>query len=103
MNGMTERQVKALAKRIEEAKLHGAEISAYQPWSDNWHIRFADEVRPGRGQDLSAVWVDGDHVVVISLDVYGGGRMDVAEANFIHSGEECQCDICLAEMDDERG
>jgi len=98
MNEMTERQVKSLAEYIEDAKRHNIEMDDYHPGNCNWHIRYSDEIRPGRGQDFSAVWCDGEHMVHITMDVYGHGHMGISSVNWMHGGEDCDCEVCLADI-----
>jgi len=98
---MTERQVSAMAERVKEAKLHGVDMESFTPWDSDWHGTFGDETRPGRGRDFNGVWCDGEKLVQMSLDVYGNGYLAVADVNWTHGGEDCECEICLDEQDDE--
>lgn len=101
---MTERQAKAWAEFVAEAQTYVSTSTIpvdYRSW--DWATRWQDEVRPGRGQDMSAVWHDGEYVVQILCDVYGNGSVAVGETNWLHNGadEECDCERCEAQRKDE--
>jgi len=94
---LNEKQLVAMAERVEEAKRHGVEMTPFQEWDSAWHGRFEDEIRPGRGRDFSGIWCDGENLVQVRISVYGYGYMSIAEVDWIHGGEDCGCDICEAE------
>lgn len=97
MPEFTEKQNRAMADRIEEAKLHAVELSPYRSYDTEWHGRFADEQRPGRGHDFTGMWSDGEQLVNIGICVYGTGYMAIANVDWMHGGEDCECDVCRAE------
>lgn len=100
----TERQLAAWPHSVAEAQRY-VEFStlptSIRHWG--WAIAWADESRPGRGHDLSATYCDGEHLVQITLDVYGHGAVSVAETHWVHSSadEQCPCEPCKNERDEE--
>lgn len=99
---MTERQAKAWPEAIAEVAKRGVDVD---PQPHRWNIQWEDESRPGRGHAMHAVWMDGDHVVEIAMDVYGYPRVAVGTVDWIHnsSDEECECDPCAADRAEEEG
>jgi hypothetical protein len=97
---MTERQARDWPRGVAEAQQY-VETSTIplEITHHEWTVRWEEESRPGRGHGLSAVFCDGEYVVQIMMDVYGGPRVAVAETNWIHNGfdEECDCEHCEAE------
>ena len=67
----------------------------------HWFTNWQPEYRKGRGHDFRGIWVDGENLVEIWMDVYGSGWMSVHEINLIHSDPEgCECEACLQGMED---
>ncbi len=97
---MTERQAEAFDAVIADLATRGITLDASLD-DYTWHVRWDDETRPGRGHAMSAVWCDGEHLVQVTMDVYGGPSVSVADVNWTHSdnGDECigPCDRCVAE------
>jgi hypothetical protein len=101
----TDRQLAALTDLVSEAqKVYSVECPRWGHFN-GWVTTFADEVRPGRGHDLSAVYVDSDHIVQIMVDVYGNGSLSVGDVDWIHnsSDEDCRCDPCQDRRREENG
>lgn len=94
----TERQARGWLDAIADIHAQGVEPSD-DPDGYGWLLDFAEEVRPGRGHDLNAVWTDGEHYVQILVDVYGSWSASVAELSWLHasSDESCECERCVAE------
>lgn len=103
MTKMTERQARDWPSGVAEAQRY-VDTSTIPTDLDHyaWTVRWADESRSGRGHALSAVYCDGEYVVQIVMDVYGGPQVAVGETDWIHSGfdEECDCYHCEAERRD---
>jgi hypothetical protein len=98
----TEWQRQALSSHIGRARARYG-ISA-PPWRDGypWATYWAEETRPGRGHDLTAVFLDGEHVLTIQLDVYGNGggiAIGVVEWTHADADEDCDCMWCRAERE----
>ena len=102
---LTERQAEAWPEAIAEAQRYvdspiSEDITHYY-----WTIHWCEETRPGRGHSIDASWCDGEHLVLISMDVYGSPAVSVAEVTWTHSSadEECACKHCKAdrEADDD--
>jgi hypothetical protein len=96
--GMTERQAAAWPEYV--ARLNRAvEWNAVPEDIQKWSVKWNEEIRPGRGRDLNATFIDGEVFAQIILDVYGYGSESVAELNWVHASadEECRCDVCKAE------
>ncbi len=94
---LTEKQVIALegaTSRIERA--HGASLGF-------WGIVYAEEVRPGRGHDITAWAADGELIATQYLDPYGNGPLVLSSTDLIHndSDEEHFNDdgICVCYLD----
>lgn len=62
----------------------------------DWDITYDEETRLGRGHPISALWLDGEYLVQIQMDVYGSPNVSVAETRWVHSSnnEECDCFPC---------
>lgn len=105
MTTMTERQARdwpgavAEAQRYVDTSSIPLDLDRYE-----WSVHWMEETRPGRGHDLSAVYCDGEYLVHITMDVYGGSRVAVAQVDWLHNDrdEECDCEPCEAERADER-
>jgi hypothetical protein len=101
---MTIKQVQAWAEMVEEAQryveLEDIPTSHLHPY---WAVRFEKEQRPGRGHDLSALWMSGDYAVSIVMDVYGSGSVSVGAVEMLHnsSDEECACEPCIGERSED--
>jgi hypothetical protein len=93
----TERQAKGWLEAIADVNAQGVEPSD-DPDGFGWILEFAEEIRPGRGHDLNAVWTDGEHYIQIIVDVYGSWSASVAEMDWLHSSgdDSCGCDLCTA-------
>lgn len=101
MTALTERQQKALAEALTEAhQQHGIELDPWSLTSSWWTTRFEDEIRPGRGRDLTTTWCDADHIVVIRIDVYGSTSLAIGDLTWTHDSEDedCGCAACAAEQ-----
>ena len=88
---LTVQQIQALEELLAEAQAHGVDIVDTRYFS----IRYDDESRPGRGHNISVSYIDGDHAVAASIDVYGNG--DGAwfmEVDPICIPEEGRCEKC---------
>lgn len=104
MSEATDRQLAAWPDKVAEAQRY-VNTSTIPDSIDHWEwlMDWADEVRPGRGRDLSATYSDGEYLVQITLDVYGHGDVSVAETTWVHSSsfEECDCEYCEKERREE--
>jgi hypothetical protein len=98
----TERQARGWLEAIADLHSRGIEASD-NPDGFYWTLVFAEETRPGRGHDLDAHWIDGEHFVQLLVDVYGSWRVSIAELDWLHasSDEDCGCDRCVAERTDD--
>lgn len=98
---MTEQQAHYWACVLAEAEAHVGYPVDTSPYY--WFMEWAEEVRPGRGHDLNAMWVDADYYIQVLMNVYGHYSIVVAGLNVIHnsSDEECPCLECEKERDDE--
>jgi len=67
---LTTKQYQALDCLIEDCIAHGFEESMRV---SDLIISYRDEVRPGRGHDISVVALDSDYVMNVYIDVYGNG------------------------------
>lgn len=76
---LTEKQKAALDRAARRAKV----ITGTTPGL--WDISFSEEVRPGRGHDITAWSADGEHVVTQYLDPYGHGALVIAETTLLHN------------------
>jgi hypothetical protein len=101
---MTERQLRDWPVAVAEAQRY-VDTSDIQTWIGHpwWQVRMEEESRPGRGHYLSAVWCDGECLVQISMDVYGGPTVSVGEVRWLHNGadEECDCEPCTTERQED--
>ncbi|GAA1337280.1 hypothetical protein [Arthrobacter roseus] len=78
-NELTIRQVEALTQahtRIH--KIIGTHLG-------DWSIRYAEEIRPGRGHDITAWVADGEHTATQYLDPYGNGPLIVSRMIILHN------------------
>lgn len=97
---MTERQKAGWTEAITRLRASGAEVPSESPRC--WTLDFADEVRPGRGHHLNAIYNDGEIFAQILMDVYGYPSTSWARFEWEHadSNEECECDFCVAEREE---
>ena len=95
----TERQTRGWMEAIADLHSRGIEASD-DPDGFYWTLVFAEEARPGRGHDLDAHWVDGEHFVQLLVDVYGSWRVSIAELDWLHSStdDDCECDRCYQDQ-----
>lgn len=104
MSEFTERQAAAWPGAVAEAQRY-IDTSTIPTDATNyeWRLTWAEELRPGRGQEVDATWCDGEYYVQISMDVYGFPLVSVAETTWVHSSsyEECECSWCEREREDE--
>lgn len=92
---LTQQQIQTLGQLAEQAKAHGVEIGA-----GDFCLRFDEGARPGRGGGLpvQVAYVDGDHAVAASVDIYGYGTGLFVASLFVEcnpAGEE-PCEDCEA-------
>ncbi|MDQ0756104.1 hypothetical protein [Arthrobacter sp. B3I4] len=76
---LTEKQRAALelaARRVEN--MHGSHLGF-------WGIVYAEEVRPGRGHDITAWAADGEAIATQYLDPYGNGPLVFSQTELIHN------------------
>lgn len=101
VGGFTARQAKAWPGAIERIRHFGCEASD-DPSAYGWVLDWQDEVRPGRGRSLNAIYWDGETIAQITMDVYGYPTVSVSRSELIHSDadDECPCDYCKAERDE---
>ena len=99
----TERQSRDWPDAIARIRQHGVHVEE-DPTAYGWQLDWHEEVRPGRGHYLSAVWNDGEHFAQVVMDVYGSPSVSVAALDWIHSDadEECGCGPCEAEREADR-
>lgn len=90
---LTDRQEKRLNEWLTEIR---DRLGMYVPGphSLNWQAR--DEYRKGRGHDVEAIAVDGEHIAWLYIDVYGNGHDGYGDITVTHNGanDECQCNEC---------
>ena len=79
---LTERQIKAL----DEAEQRVENIAGQN--LGNWHIAYAEEVRPYRGHDITAWAADGEFMATAYIDVYGNGPLVVSAIELIHNDSD---------------
>lgn len=105
IEGFTERQVEGWYAAVEELQRYTYVTS--NPAHSTWTIIFDEEVRPGRGRAINAIWCDGEHFAQITMDVYGYPTVSIATLDWVHNSadEECPCPVCTKERenDDEEG
>lgn len=69
-------------------------------WHD-LHFLVREEIRPGRGHDLSVVYLDGDIVENLTVDVYGNGDTAYGSVDLEHwGGDGCECTECEKEREE---
>lgn len=92
---MTQRQADAWPAAVDEVRSYGAEAPA-RLWE--WVVQWDDESRPGRGHTMHALWLDGEYVAEVYMDVYGYPTVVVAFMDLIHNSgdDECSCEPCKA-------
>lgn len=98
----TERQAAAWPKAIAEAQRY-VETSTVPEGLHAWIVEWAEEIRPGRGHAFNGVWLDGEYIVQIRMDVYGSPSVSVGSTEWLHSSddEECPCQPCRTDRDEE--
>lgn len=101
MPQLTERQIPAMAEMVKRAQ-DQHDVFSIHPWHESstyWLTKFREEIRPGRGHDIEAMYCDKENLVVITLDPYGSGSLSVARLDWVHNdfNEECPCSYCVAE------
>lgn len=99
---MTERQARDWPLALLEAEHYtNGERLPHDLGHPHWTATWRDETRPGRGQALDATWCNGEHIVQVYMDVYGGPRVSVGEVEWLHStdDEQCGCDRCAQERE----
>ena len=98
----TERQAAAWPKAVAEAQRY-VETSTVPEGLHAWIVEWAEEIRPGRGHAFNGVWLDGEYIVQIRMDVYGSPSVSVAELDFVHNStdDECPCEPCTDDRDAE--
>jgi hypothetical protein len=95
---MTDRQARAWGEAL--AALRSTHMREAFPSDDpddwRWTFHWDEETRPGRGQSLTAVFMDGEDTAVIRSDVYGSWTLAVGTVDWTHSDEddECTCEPC---------
>jgi len=98
----TERQAAAWPEAVAEAQRY-VDSSTIPEALHDWTVKWADEVRPGRGRAFNGLWLDGEYVAQVRMDVYGYPSVSVASTEWLHSSddEECPCQPCRAEREEE--
>lgn len=96
--GFTERQAQAWPGAVAQAQVH-VPTSTIPTDLFGWLVTWAEEVRPGRGRSFNGLWLDGEYLVQVRMDVYGYPTVSVAQTDWVHtdSDEECPCEPCAAE------
>lgn len=97
---LTERQEKRLKEWLKEIEdTPGIHVSRMSDLS--WRVE--SEYREGRGHDLEASVMDGEHFAWLSIDVYGNGSDGHGFVTVAHNSamDECSCDDCVAFAADE--
>lgn len=97
---MTERQEKAWPEAIARLAHCGALLPAD---IGKWAVDWSEEIRPGRGHSMNAIYVDGEVFAQVLMDVYGYPHISFATLDWVHadSNEECDCEPCKAERSEE--
>lgn len=97
----TDRQAKTWPEAVAEAQRY-VDTSTISVHLHSWAVEWADETRPGRGHNFTAIWCDGEYLVQISMDVYGRTLVSAAETRWPHSSadEECECAPCTESRKD---
>lgn len=76
---LTERQMTALDHADKRIR-HMLDVDLGQ-----WFISYQEEIRPGRGHDLTAWAADGEHLATQYLDPYGNGPLVLCELELLHN------------------
>lgn len=100
MSELTERQLKDWPDAVAEAQRYvWSSTIPTDPHHWEWDITYDPESRPGRGRAISALWLDGEYIVQIRMDVYGYPSVAVAETRWLHNSddEQCECLPCRKE------
>ena len=92
----------AWPKAVAEAQRY-VETSTVPEGLHAWIVEWAEEIRPGRGHAFNGVWLDGEYIVQIRMDVYGSPSVSVGSTEWLHSSddEECPCQPCRTDRDEE--
>lgn len=99
---MTERQAQSWPGAVDKIRGYGIEAS-YDLTHYDWSIRWDEESRPGRGHSFYAIWLDGENIATVWMDVYGYPTVAVGSTEWVHndSDEECTCDPCQKRRESE--
>ncbi|SDK80315.1 hypothetical protein [Arthrobacter sp. ok362] len=95
MTALTAKQSAALERVVRDAVEHfGVDMRV-----EDFNIHYEEEVRPGRGHQIRADYINADHAVSVYMDVYGYPSWSVANVDFLHNSgdEECDCTLCDGE------
>lgn len=89
-------QVEAITRDLGIARHEFGVDTPHAWWAPGVALHLSEEARPGRGHDVLWSYVDGDHAVTGTVDVYGHGGFSVATLDFVHSDadEDCPCSRC---------
>ena len=103
MEILTERQRAAWPEAVQDIRAYTYQDVPHDLNDYSWMVHFDDEVRPGRGRRLSAIWCDGYNFAQVLMDVYGYPSVSVAELTWLHNSEddECECEPCARLRDEE--
>ncbi|MGW8565693.1 hypothetical protein [Isoptericola sp. NPDC055881] len=95
MSEMTARQARDWPSAVAEVQRHVTNEDVPTDLA-RWTVVWAEEIRPGRGQDFTATWLTGDHVAQVRMGVYGTPDVAVGEVDWLHSSadEACGCEEC---------
>lgn len=95
---MTERQYRAWPEAVLDVSRRLEALGAYPPGDPDdwrWAFHWDEETRPGRGHDLAAVYLDGEALATIRMDVYGSWSTATGEVDWVHTeSDECTCPPC---------
>lgn len=89
-------QAEAITRDLAIARHEFGADTPHAWWAPGMALHLSEESRPGRGHDVLWSYVDGDHAVTGTVDVYGHGGFSVATLEFIHSDDDpdCSCSRC---------
>ena len=101
MSTMTARQARDWPTAVAEVQRY-VDSSAVPVAIESWQVVWGEETRPGRGHLLDALWLDGEYVAQIRMDVYGAPMVSVAETHWVHSSadDQCPCSHCATEREE---
>lgn len=96
---LTQRQHVRLSEWLDE--VNGRSETQHHPHQLAWDVR--NELRPGRGHDVTAVAIDADYIHSLMMDPYGNGSDSWGTLFWAHSSayEECDCEPCEKERQDD--